>query len=94
MLIEGVKSNAYGVKEDAVIYLGRIGPGAKSAVPTLIEELKTDEDSTIRMLIAEALGYIGDKSALEILRYASENDSSINDVRNSAKKAISRINQE
>lgn len=61
-----------GDREKAARQLGRLGPAASSAVPTLIKKLK-DTSSPVRDAAAWALREIGTKPALDALaRYENE----------------------
>lgn len=51
----------------AIFILGRIGVGAKEAIPTLSKTLKQHEDKNIRARAAEALGKIGPETFLLIV---------------------------
>jgi HEAT repeat protein len=70
--------------------LGRMGPAAKSAIPTLVQALKS-KDGGVRQGAAEALGQIGKdaKAALpELKKLTGDIDP---DVQAAAKEAIKRI---
>ncbi|HUT30533.1 MAG TPA: carboxypeptidase regulatory-like domain-containing protein [Sedimentisphaerales bacterium] len=73
----------------AAYLLGRLGAEAKSAAPSLIDQLKIDSIADVRCSIVEALGRIGDASALPSLE-AALNDESVG-VRQAASKAIEDI---
>ncbi len=49
-----LKSDDVGVREQAAVALGKIGPGAKSAVPQLKALLK-DEDALLRQAVTDAI---------------------------------------
>lgn len=51
----------------AIFILGRIGAGAKEAIPTLSKTLKQHEDKNVRARAAEALGKIGPETFLLIV---------------------------
>ena len=81
----------YDVRQSAAGALGQIGP---AAVPALIQALKRDEDSWVRMLAATALGAIGPdaKAAVPALIQALTDEH--DDVRGQAAEALEKINIE
>ena len=70
--------------------LGHFGPGGRSAVPDLIAALK-DENQTVRMGVAYALGEIGSADAVPALQEATKDPE--NDVRVAAQTALRQIQQ-
>jgi len=93
VLIDALKSNCrnnYLVQEAAATGLGKIGPEAREAVPTLIAMLKKD-DKDVRRRACQVLGKIGPeaRAAVPALKEAlkDKNDS----VRESAAWAFVRI---
>jgi hypothetical protein len=61
-LIDALQAQSDGIfwfRWDAIRELGRIGPGAKGAVPALINVLLHDEYTDVRQAAAETLGGIG-----------------------------------
>ena len=71
--------------------------GDERVVKPLIQVLLSDEWADIRMLAAFALGKIGDRRAIEALRYAEQHDQGVDyenrTVRDAASEAISAILQ-
>ena len=57
-LLDALGEDLESIRKDAAIYLGRLGPEAKAAVPGLVKALE-DEDKQVREAAAEALGLIG-----------------------------------
>jgi HEAT repeat protein len=55
-------------QKDAVITLGLLG--RKEAVPALIEQFQISGDNNFKSYIANSLGWIGDKSAIPVLKKA------------------------
>lgn len=74
---------------EAADYLGR-KEKEESAIPQLKNLLKNDKRDKVRVYAAMALGYIGNKSALDVLKDRLINDQSA-DVRYTALLSISRI---
>lgn len=66
-LIELLRSDSVEVRRNAANALREFGEQAKPAVSTLTELLKTDDDKWVRVNAAEALGDIGDSSAVPVL---------------------------
>src|SRR5262245_2842016 len=58
----------------AAMRLGSIGPRARSAVPSLFR-LLSDPNESVRLEVAEALGRIGDRSAIGPLSDTIKRDS-------------------
>jgi len=56
-LIEALRSKEVELRGAAVLALGEIGPGARSAIPALTLSLK-DESADVRKAAAQALGKI------------------------------------
>jgi HEAT repeat protein len=71
------------------------GCGTEHIVPTLIEMLKEEPDPSIRLMVAMALGEIGDKRALPALEWSADNDHETNYegtlISSEAKSAISNL---
>jgi HEAT repeat protein len=63
-----LKSETYYIRAGAAEALGRIGPDAKVAVPSLMESLK-DEQAQVRLHVMEALKRVeGTAAKLEVER--------------------------
>jgi HEAT repeat protein len=60
-----------GIRMQAALALGQIGPEAKTAVPALIGVLENEPLTGVRYTAAYALGLIGDKQAVPALKKAS-----------------------
>jgi len=90
-LIRALDSENHIVGEQVIGALVRMGP---PVVPALIKALD-DEDAAIRSRVAQALGRIGSpaKDALPKLKELAEKDEIV-DVRNTAKEAMERIQQD
>ena len=82
------KNKVYGKKWE-VSYKSLIYSTDKSATPILVELLR-DDDLYVRAFTAKALGFIGDKRALEELKRVSEQDESSR-VRSRSKWAYEQI---
>jgi len=82
------KNKVYGKKWE-VSYKSLIYSTDKSATPILIELLK-DDDLYVRAFTAKALGFIGDKRALDELKRVAEKDKSSR-VRSRSKWAYEQI---
>ncbi len=82
------KNKVYGKKWE-VSYKSLIYSTDKSATPILVELLK-DDDLYVRAFTAKALGFIGDKRALDELKRVAEKDKSSR-VRSRAKWAYEQI---
>ena len=68
------------VRRNAAETLGRMGPEAKGAIPTLIQALRQDTEADVRGIAAWALGEMGleAKTAIPALTYALEQDTNDN----------------
>jgi hypothetical protein len=82
------KNKVYGKKWN-VSYKSLIYSTDKSVTPILVE-LLSDENLYVRAFTAKALGFLGDKNALEKLKRVAENDQSSR-VRSRAKWAYEQI---
>jgi hypothetical protein len=78
-------------RRNAAMLLAGMGPIAKSSVPTLIQALKVEEDTDVRVFDAFALGCLGkgNKSAVAALRQATNDENPF--VRESATNALHRL---
>jgi hypothetical protein len=84
-----VTKNKVYAKKWEVSYKSLIYSTDKSATPILVELLR-DDDLYVRAFTAKALGFIGDKSALDELKRVAEKDKSSR-VRSRAKWAYEQI---
>lgn len=66
-LTENLKHRNSKVREAASFALGRLGPNAGRSVPELIEVLQNDDVVNVRISVTDALGRIGDPSAIPAL---------------------------
>jgi hypothetical protein len=82
------KNKVYG-KKWKVSYTSLIHSSDKSATPILVELLR-DDNLYVRAFTAKALGFVGDKRALEELKRVAEKDESSR-VRSRAKWAYEQI---
>jgi len=80
-----LESSLTGVRSHAVWQLGRLGDA--SAVPALIQALRSDENEDVRWTAAWALAELGDAAAIPALEAASETDES-DEVRSRAWEAL------
>ncbi|NVM57720.1 MAG: HEAT repeat domain-containing protein, partial [Desulfobacterales bacterium] len=89
------------VRRSAATSLGRIGPKAQDAIPVLAKVLReadkesrndTKTDRTGWWVAARAVGQIGVASAIPVLEESLENNDP--DIRNTAVKALEKIQQE
>jgi len=89
--IQGLKDNNPNVRSAAAVGLGKIGPGAKEAVPALSAALAKDTDASVRSAAAWALGRIGPEAlqALPALSAALEDTEEV--VRSDAAQALGHI---
>jgi HEAT repeat protein len=79
------------LRRGAASALGSIGPGAKDAVPDLINALNNDIDENVRWRSAEALGKIGADAKEAIPLLAGLTDHPIKDLRIHAASALADI---
>ena len=82
------------VRWESVNALGKIGPDAATAVPTLLS-MMSSSDYALRLRIATALGLIGDRRSIPILIRAltdnKETHALAQQVRTNAVAALARI---
>lgn len=83
----GFKLTSGALRAGAAYCLGKLG--VQSAVPQLIMALD-DSEADVRMLTSQALGEIGDKSALPRIKEISETDKNA-DVRGYAQEALKKL---
>ncbi len=87
-LIRRLKSANDAKRIHAGLLLGRMGPEAKGAVPTLLELLR-DESIQNRKLAAWTLGYIGQVEAIPALLMAVQDTNE--GVRKMAREALEKF---
>ena len=69
-------------REEVVRSLGKIGPDAKAALPTLVKLLKDKPDARLQPVLAEALGQIGpaaDEAAPLLVELLRQKDQAVHD---------------
>jgi HEAT repeat protein len=71
-LITGIKSDNTGLKKSAVYMAGKYN--VEEAAGTLIEQLKSEKDASVKVLIALALYKIGSEEGMEAVKSLSMND--------------------
>jgi hypothetical protein len=71
-LIHGIKSDNLGLMKCSVYFAGKYR--VKEAVPVLIEELNSVNDSNCKVLIALSLYLIGDKDGIEAVYKIAKTD--------------------
>jgi HEAT repeat protein len=64
-LIECLKDDAYYVRAEAAVALGRMAPHAKAAVPALTELMKNDSNEKVRIHAAAALKRIDMQAVMQ-----------------------------
>jgi HEAT repeat protein len=89
-LIRRLKSNKEVKRIHAGLLLGRMGPRAKEAVPTLLELLR-DARVRNRRLAAWTLGYIGEGAAEAIPALLTAVQDEDEGVRKMAREALDKI---
>jgi len=74
LLVANLADEDFDVRLASAYVLGRLGPAAKAAVPDLIRALENDSYFRVRVEAAEALGSIGDRTAVPALALALLDD--------------------
>ena len=85
--IQDLKYGTSGIRCESAETLGEMGSSARESMPVLIDAIK---DYGIRNFVIEAMGKIGDPSALDALNYVVKYDKDPK-IKKAAGEAIKRI---
>lgn len=91
ILTEALRDNENSIRRGAASALEQFGSNAKTAIPSLIEALNSDEDVSVREQVGSALGAIGSEADQVVPALIGALDDPNRGVRESMAKALGRF---